>query len=293
VSPARLNRRQFDQFRAFIYRECGIRMNEQKVTLLSHRIGRRLKSRGLEDYDAYFEFLTSPGGASERQAFFDAITTNETYFFRTAKHFDWFKSELITELVAQHRSQQRTPSLRIWSAGCANGAEPFSLSMCLIENRFRLRDWSVAILGSDISHEALAAAQEAKFRPRAIKAVSDSQRRRFLRHLEKENLWQVRDEVRELVAFKKHNLLNAIGEEPFDCIFIRNVLIYFDRESKQIAINHLLNALTVGGYLVVGPSEGIYNMLQPLKKVSAFLYQKVAPTRPHRRNPARETRDNV
>jgi chemotaxis protein methyltransferase CheR len=149
-----------------------------------------------------------------------------------------------------------------------------------MQNRFRLRDWSLSILGTDISQEALAAAREAKFRARAIEAVSAAQRRRFLQHLPEEDLWQVRQELRALVTFKKHNLLYALNEEPFDCIFIRNVLIYFDRESKQVAISHLLNALRVGGYLVVGPSEGIYDMLQPLRKISPFLYQKVDSLRP-------------
>jgi chemotaxis protein methyltransferase CheR len=241
-----------------------------------------LKARRLDDYDAYYRFLTSPAGVSERDAFLDAITTNETYFFRTAKHFEWLKSDLLTELVSHHRSGSRPPSLRIWSAGCANGAEPYSIAICLIENNFRLRNWSLSVLGTDISHEALAAAREAKFRPRAIEAVNAMQRRRFLQHLPNEGLWQVRAETKALVEFKRHNLIHPLHERPFDCIFIRNVLIYFDRDSKRAAINNLLNALSVGGYLVVGPSEGIYDMLEPLHKISPFLYQKVDSNRTSR-----------
>ena len=210
----------------------------------------------------------------------DAITTNETFFFRTEKHFDWLKTDLLTELVAQHRTSKRSPSLRIWSAGCASGAEPYSIAICLAENMYRLRDWSLQILGTDISEEALRVAREGIFKPRAIESVTDKQRRRYFQHQTEDDLWQVRPEIKKLVEFKRHNLIHTLPEPSFDCIFIRNVLIYFDRDSKLTVINNLLNAMAVGGYLVVGPSEGIYDMLNPLQKRSPFLYQKVDDMRP-------------
>ena len=104
-------------------------------------------------------------GSRELESFLDAITTNETFFFRTAKHFDWLKTDLLTELIAQHRAGQRPPSLRIWSAGCASGAEPYSIAICLAENMYRLRDWSLQILGTDISEDMLRAAREGVFKP--------------------------------------------------------------------------------------------------------------------------------
>ena len=277
---ARLNQQQFDRFRDFIYEECGIRVDEKKVTLLSNRIRRRLKTGSFEDFDVYYRFLTSPAGAAELEGFLDAITTNETFFFRTEKQLNWLNSDLLAEVLAQHRAGHRSPSLRIWSAGCASGAEPYSIGICLAESSYRLRGWSLEILGTDISEEVLRAAREGSFKSRAVDAVTDKRRRRYFRHQADGDLWQICPEIRKLVEFKRHNLMQPLREPAFDCIFLRNVLIYFDRESKRVVIGNLLRALAVGGYLVIGPSEGVYDMLDPLQKISPLLYKKVEPTRP-------------
>jgi chemotaxis protein methyltransferase CheR len=276
----RLDRDLFERFREFIYRKCGIRIDEKKVTLLSNRIRRRLKAGDFENFGDYYRFLTSPAGVAELESFLDVITTNETFFFRTAKHFDWLKTDLISELIAQHRAGRRSPTLRIWSAGCASGAEPYSIAICLAENRYRLRDWSLTVLGTDISETMLRAARRGAFSPRAVEAVTDMQRRRYFQHRSDSDLWQIRPEIKELVEFQRHNLIESLPQPPCDCIFIRNVLIYFDRDSKQVAIRNLLSALAVGGYLVVGPSEGIHDMLTSLRKISPLLYQKVDEARP-------------
>ena len=115
----RLTPQQFDKFRKFIYRKSGIRIDENKVTLLSNRIRRRLKVGPFEDFDVYYRYLTTPAGAAELEGFLDAITTHETFFFRTEKHFQWLKESFLAEVIAQHRSGNRPPALRIWSAGCA------------------------------------------------------------------------------------------------------------------------------------------------------------------------------
>ena len=273
----RLNTQQFDQFRAFIYKQCGIRIDEKKGAMLSHRIRRRLKAGQFENFDVYYRFLTSPAGASELEGFLDAITTNETFFFRTEKHFDWLKSDFLAEVIAQERTGQRSRSLRIWSAGCATGAEPYSIAICLAENAYRLRDWSLAILGTDISEESLSTAREGAFKPRAVEAVSDAQRRRYFQYDPQSDVWRIRPEVKKLVEFKRHNLMSPLNEGTFDCIFIRNVLIYFDRQSKAVVVKNLLGALADGGYLVVGPSEGIYDLLAPLEKITPLVYRRADP----------------
>jgi chemotaxis protein methyltransferase CheR len=275
VELKRLNRQQFDKFRDFVYKKSGIRIDEHKVTLLSNRIRRRLKAVNCDDFDVYYQHVTSPAGMGELECFLDAITTNETFFFRTAKHFDWLKNELITNAVTQQRAGERSPSLRIWSAGCANGAEPYSIAICLAENKHRLRNWSLKVIGTDISEEILREARKGAFKPRAIDSVTDEQRQRHFQHLAEDDRWQVRSAIKQLVEFRKHNLMQPLPAPAFDCIFIRNVLIYFDRKSKQVVLNNLLNALANGGYLVVGPSEGVYDMLDPLKKVAPLVYQKV------------------
>ncbi len=270
-----LNQRQFDRFRDYIYQKSGIRIDERKVSLLSNRIRRRLKTGDFEDFDAYYRHLTSRQGADELEYFLDAITTNETSFFRSESHFTWFKSKFLPEVAAAKRLDKRQRSLRIWSAACANGAEAYTIAICIAENRLLLRDWTITILGTDISEQSLQEAREGAFHGRAMEAVSERQRRRYFQSSGDTQTWKVRTQLRDLVQFENHNLMEPSRQPPFDCIFIRNVLIYFDRDSKRAVVTNLIAALAAGGYLVVGPSEGIYDMLQPLRKHSAFLYQKI------------------
>ncbi|TWU33306.1 CheR family methyltransferase [Novipirellula artificiosorum] len=274
----RLSSHQFDRFRDFIYKNSGIHIDKNKVTLLSNRIRRRVNAGGFETFDTYYRFLTSADGASELAGFLDAITTNETYFFRTQKQFDWLSSDWLPEQVTRQRAGERKRQLRIWSAGCANGSEPYSIAICLAENLYRLHDWSLEVVGTDISEEMLEVARSGIFKSSAIDEVPQRQRRRYFQNPTENDLWEVRESIKQLVQFKQHNLMKPLLGPVFDCIFIRNVLIYFDRQSKQIAVNNLLNALAVGGYLVVGPSEGIYEMLGGLERVSPLIYKKVAET---------------
>ena len=269
-----LSGRQFKQFSNFIYQQCGIRIDEKKLTLLSNRVRRRLQAGNFASFDAYYDFLTSRAGAGELEGFLDAITTNETFFFRTSKHFDWLATDFLDTVTQEHRAGSRAPSLRIWSAACATGAEPYSIAIRLLENSFRLRDWSLHILGSDISEQALREAREGLFRPRAVEAVTKQQLRRFFQHEPGQESWRVRPAVKEVVEFRRHNLMQPLAGDSFDCIFIRNVLIYFDRKSKRTVIKNLLDKLAVGGYLCVGPSEGIYDMLDDLNKISPLIYRK-------------------
>lgn len=276
VEFERLNPQQFERFQDFIYRHSGIRIDARKVTLLSNRLRRRLQAGKFADFDAYYQFLVSPAGAAELETFLDAITTNETSFFRTPKHFDWLRNEFLPEMLAANRSAQRSAEMRFWSAGCSTGAEPYSIAICLAENAYRFREWKVTILGTDISEEVLRGAREGRYRPRALELVTPPQRRRYFRFHPELDLWEVNAELRRQVRFACHNLIRPLDEPPFDCVFIRNVLIYFDRESKRLAIHHLVQRLAVGGYLVVGPSEGIYDMLAPLHRITPFLYRKEA-----------------
>jgi chemotaxis protein methyltransferase CheR len=274
VTADQLNPREFEQFRGFIYQRSGIKIGDRKVSLLSNRIRRRLKARGFADFKTYYRYLSSPQAADELEYFLDAITTNETSFFRTPAHFQWLKSSFLPEVVAAQRRGERKPSLRFWSAACASGAEPYSIAICLAENKFRMPDWSITILGTDISQYELAKARHAAFKSRAVESLSQQQLRRFFQPVESD-VWQVRPAIREVVEFSQHNLMQPIKRQPFDCIFLCNVLIYFDQDSKQAVVDNLTNALAIGGYLVIGPSEGVFDVLGAMKRHSACVYQKV------------------
>ena len=269
-----LNPREFEQFREFIYEQSGIKIGDRKVSLLSNRIRRRLETCDFGNFDSYYRHLTSRQGAGELEYFLDAITTNETFFFRTPAHFTWLNSTFLPELVNAYRRGEREASLRIWSAACASGAEAFAIAICLAQNRFRLRDWSMKILGTDISEQEVGKARNAVFPARTVEPLTEQQLRRFFRPANNDS-WQVKPELREMIEFAQHNLMLPNSRPSFDCIFLCNVLIYFDEASKRQVLRNLINALAVGGYLVIGPSEGIYDMLDPLQKVAPLVYQKV------------------
>ena len=270
LSPA-----QFHRFSEFIYKKSGIRVDASKVTLVSNRIRRRLRASGCADFDAYYAHLTSLPGAAELEHFLDAVTTNETHFFRTQSHFDWFKGDFLTDVILRQRKSELPQALRVWSAACSTGEEPYSLSICLAENALRLKNWNLSIVGTDISEAVLKEAREGVYRERSLENVNPTQLKRYFDAEPDGANWRVRPNIKELVEFRRHNLMEPLRLPPFDCVFIRNVLIYFDRESKKVVIRHLINALSAGGYLVVGPSEGIYDMLEPLAKRATYLYQKV------------------
>ena len=265
---------QFTQFQQFIYRHTGIWTVDGKVALLSNRIRRRLRDHGLESFDDYYKLLVAGTVAGELEAFIDAITTNETHFFRTPEHFDWFAGPFLDEMIARATAGKRERSLRIWSAACSTGEEPYSLAICLAENAPRLAGWTLQIVGTDICNTALTTARMATYGPKAVEHVSPE---RLARHFvvgPAKDTWRLKPAVASLCEFQRHNLLEPMTRGPFDCIVIRNVLIYFDRTSKPIALRHLIHALRSGGYLVAGSTDGAHDFLDGLERRSNFVYQK-------------------
>jgi chemotaxis protein methyltransferase CheR len=267
----KLSPRQFELFREFIYRKSGIRIEPSKITLLTNRIRRRVKARELADFDAYYRLLTSASGAGELEQFLDEVTTNETSFFRTPHHFEWFKGPFLDELLARPAAARK---IRIWSAACSTGEEPYTLAICLAESSLKLRDWKTSILATDLSEAVLRQARTGVYRSRSLQELSEQRLKRHFDPHSEVGSFAIRPALKSMIEFRRHNLMEPTPGPPFDCIFLRNVLIYFDRDSKQVVINNLVRALAPGGYLVVGPSEGIYDMLGMLQKHSHFAYQK-------------------
>ena len=265
---------EFERYLALIYKVAGIRIPASKKVMVSNRVRRRLRATGIASFAAYYSQLTSPAGATEMPAFLDAITTNETYFYRDTHHYEWFGATFLPEFAGPGRPKNK--ALRVWSAACATGEEAYSIALKVAANRTILAGREVTILGTDLSGAALEAAKAAVYDDRAVHLVPIDERKQAFDLDPIKHRWTLRPEVRGLVTWKLHNLLRPIPIEPFDCIFIKNVLIYFDNESKQAVVRNLLDALAKGGYLVVGPTEGIFGMLGGLTKHKTWLYQKPA-----------------
>ncbi|MFO0946081.1 MAG: protein-glutamate O-methyltransferase CheR [Planctomycetota bacterium] len=271
-----IDEKDFSRFQDYIYRAAGIRVGNHKRTLVSNRVRKRLRATGHSDFATYFRYLTSPKGVDEIPFFLDEITTNETYFFRDVHQYEWFGSEYVRELVNLARQGKRRRNLNVWSAACSTGAEPYSIALKIQEAIPATDDWTIRILATDLSGSVLEAAKEGVYDARSLQLVSPNQRRRFFRQRKGEERWEIHEGAKKLVEFRRHNLLSPVAGGPFDCIFIKNVLIYFDDQSKTTVVKNLLSSLTPGGYLVVGPAEGIFRMLDPLERVNAWLYRKPA-----------------
>jgi chemotaxis protein methyltransferase CheR len=271
-----LSDEEFEKYCGLIYRMCGIRVPENKRVMISNRVRRRLRATSIKTFADYYSFLVSPKAGSEMPLFLDAITTNETYFFRDMHHYDWLADQFLPEIVQQAHQRLRARSLRIWSAACSTGEEPYSIALKLAARKHEFSGWKLQIMGTDLSGAVLSSARAAEYDDRAVHLVSPDDRKRYFEADPQGNRWTLNPEVRSLVTFKPHNLMYPLREEPFDCIFLKNVLIYFDNASKQTVVKNVISALAKGGRLVIGPTEGIYAMLDPLTKLKPWLYQRPA-----------------
>jgi chemotaxis protein methyltransferase CheR len=274
VADEELTDPEFERFLALIYKVAGIRIPTSKKVMVTNRLRRRLRATGIATFAAYYSRLATPNGTAEMPAFLDAITTNETYFYRDMHHYEWFGGTFLPDFARSGRPREKP--LRIWSAACATGEEPYSIALKVAAKRPILSGRGVSILGTDLSGAALEAARAGSYDDRAVHLIPVDERNRSFDHDPIRRRWTLKPEVRALVTWRLHNLLRPIGVEPFDCIFIKNVLIYFDAESKQTVVRHLLASLARGGYLVVGPTEGIFGMLGSLTKHKTWLYQNPA-----------------
>jgi chemotaxis protein methyltransferase CheR len=266
---------EYQKYCELIYRVAGIRIAENKRVMVSNRVRRRLKATGISSFTEYLTFLISPAGSDEMPQFLDAITTNETYFFRDTQNYDWLGDTFLPEIIQQALTRKRRKTLRIWSAACSTGEEPYSIALKVLSKKPVLPGWQTTIVGTDLSGAVLNAARAGNYDARAVRLIEPAERMTFFDADLTAERWTVKPEVKAMVTWKQHNLLFPLKEEPFDCIFLKNVLIYFDTESKQSVVKNVINALAKGGYLVVGPTEGIYTMLGSLTKLKPWLYQRL------------------
>lgn len=264
---------EFAKFRDLIYRASGIRVGENKRVLISNRVRRRLRATGIGGFSPYYDFLRSLAGKAEMQPFLDAVTTNETYFFRDSAHYQWLGEEFIPEALRDAAARKRPRSLRFWSAACSTGEEPYSIAIKLAGRNRELAGWRREVVGTDLSSSALSAARAAVYDERSLHRVGPDDRRAYFDEAPT-GRWTLKADVRSLTSFRPHNLLEPMRGEPFDCIFLKNVLIYFDLASKRKVVDAVLAALARGGRLVIGPTEGIHGMLGSLEKLKPWLYRK-------------------
>jgi chemotaxis protein methyltransferase CheR len=267
MSPTALSDSDFARFQRFIFEHAGITLSAAKKALVSGRLAKRVAHHGLAGYGAYLELLGSGQAAAEVQTAVDLLTTNETYFFRESKHFD-----LLREL-ARAATAQRRP-LRVWSAACSSGEEPYSMAMLLEDVQAGL-PWEV--LGTDISQRVLQRARTGHYPEERTRHIPPAYLKRFcLRGTgEQQGTLLVERSLRQRVRFAQVNLnaeLPQLG--TFDVVFLRNVMIYFSADTKRAVVARVLGQLAAGGHFCIGHSESLNEINTSVRQVAPSIYRK-------------------
>jgi chemotaxis protein methyltransferase CheR len=267
----------FRLLRDLIHDYCGIYFDDGSQFLLQRRLSRRLDQRQLKSFEEYYHFLRYDRKRDEELAVLvDNLTTNETYFFRENSQLHAFSEEILPELRERLADRKR---LRIWSAGCSTGEEPYTIAILLLESGDWWRDWEVEILGSDINQRVLHTARKGVYKKNSHRATSPGMLAKYFIE-EGKGDYRIIDRVKELVSFSSVNLLDPYKTSlirDVDIIFCRNVIIYFDKEAKRKVIGSFYDKLREGGYLLLGHSESLINIsnafiLRTLK--NDMVYQK-------------------
>jgi chemotaxis protein methyltransferase CheR len=251
---------EFRQLRDLIYAYCGLFFDNDAKYLLEKRLGRRLPLHQLGSFKDYYYLLRYDRKRDQELSdIMDILTTNETYFFREAFQLKAFTDEILPQLKAE-KDAAGDHSLRIWSAGCSSGEEPYSIAMLLLDMGC-FRDWRVEIIGTDISQRVLQQARKAVYGRSSFRATEEVYLRRYFQEVEEG--YRIADEVKELVTISQLNLIDqqrlaVLGR--MDVIFCRNVIIYFDQTVKKKVIDSFFRTLYGGGYLLLGHSESLMNI---------------------------------
>lgn len=262
-----ITEQEFENFREMIFKIAGISMSSAKKTLVMGRLAKRLKFHDLSSYAEYFHMVNSKGNEGELQVAVDLLTTNETHFFREPKHFDFMRDRILS-------GHPRNRALRVWSAASSSGEEPYSLAMQLAD---LMGDAPWEIVASDISTQVLEKAKRGLFPMQRANEIPRQYLTRFcLKGTgSQEGSFLISRELRSRVNFMQINLNSSfpkLGE--FDVIFLRNVMIYFDNNTKREVVHRMLPLLKPGGYLMIGHSESLNGVTDAYRMVVPSVYQK-------------------
>lgn len=270
----------FKKLSKLIYNKYGIQMPPAKKVLIESRLQKRLIALSLNSFKDYCDYLFSSAGAREEiPHFVNNITTNKTDFFREPKHFDYLVETILPGMISSRKSTSQ--QLRIWSAGCSTGEEPYTLAMVLSDfmEKFARAFSYFSILASDISDNVLNFAANGLYPEERITPVPMTFRKKYFLKSKDRNtgLVKIKPEIRHRVQFKKVNFMDREFniKEKQDIIFCRNVIIYFDRKTQETLINKFCRYLVAGGYIFLGHSETLYDTRAPLTTEAPTIYRKI------------------
>ncbi len=268
MSRAQITQKEFECFQRLIYDHAGIYMAPEKKTLVAGRLAKRLDYYGLSNYGDYFKFVISKEQPEEFQVMVNRLTTNETYFFREPKHFEFLQEEIL-------KKRRGGENFRVWSAACSSGEEVYSLAMVTAEC-LGMRQWEV--FGSDLSTKVLESAREGIYSMDRLEYMNPGFLEKYCLKGVRSNagFFRIDAKICNRVRFDQVNLKAPLppGLGEFDVIFLRNVLIYFDQNTKRYVVDSLLQTLRPGGYFFISHSESLHMLTDKLQMVKPSIYQK-------------------
>jgi len=273
MMPREISRREFMQFQQLIYQESGIWLSEAKTSLLTGRLSKRLRVLGLKRFYEYYERVTAD--PEERWTMLDVITTNETHFFREPAHFQFLEERVLPAWQAAAIAGQRSRTVRVWSAGCSTGQEAYSLAMILLDHLPPSRNWSIEILATDLSRRALSIAQQGVWSAEKSREIPPRYLRAYMLRGVGANEGKIKAAPAiRVIRFMRLNLNDAglSGPGQFDLVFCRNVLIYFDVESRRRVMDRLARHLTPDGFLFLGHAETLSSACPSLQCIAPTIY---------------------
>ncbi len=260
----------FDKISKLVYQVAGINLPPEKIGLVKSRLMKRLRSLNLSTFESYLEYVNHESSGQELTKMIDIITTNKTDFFRELQHFNFMREKIIPGF-------QKKQPVRIWSAGCSIGAEPYTIAIVLAEAITDLQNYDIKILATDISTEVLKTAKAGEYEAGIMEGMPDNLLKKyFFRKTDHNTIkFQVKDSIRSMIKYANLNLMGEWPMKgPFDLIFCRNVMIYFDKHTRQVLVERFYNLLANEGYFFVGHSESLTTSSHTFKYIQPAVYQK-------------------
>ena len=256
----------------FIKKRCGIDLSGKKV-LITGRLDHYLSQNGYSSYSEYMEAVRNDITGSEAINLVNSLTTNHTFFMREFAHFEFLRKEVLPELKQR---ESRTRDLRIWSAACSTGQEPYTIAM-VIKDFFGLEhsQWDTQVLATDLDTKVIAGATKGVYTAEQVKEVPREWKQRYFKRMD-ENSYEIKPELKQEVIFRQFNLMDPFPfRGKFHVIFLRNVMIYFDDDTKRKLINKVYDFTQPGGYLFIGETEFIDRDATKFQYVRPSVFQKV------------------
>jgi len=266
-------RKDFDFLRGLSNEHTGIVVTDDKFDMFYSRLARRVRALGMGSFAEYCEYLRKDTDGEELTELINAVTTNLTAFFRENHHFEYLRENAIPERMVANNQRK----LAIWSAGCSTGEEPYSLAMTLAEMSGALAGCDISITATDIDSSVLQRAATGVYTQDRVNGIEHARLKRWFLKGTGRQAGQVRvkQDLKHFIEFRQLNLMQTWQEEPKDIIFCRNVIIYFDKESKKRLVERFADTLKPGGFLFIGHSESLYKVTDRFELIGQTIYRKV------------------